>query len=58
MDRTPLLWVLVLFFGTAIIFGLLRRLTEDQGAGVTFAVQVAALLLIVGALVLYVRRRE
>jgi hypothetical protein len=50
--------VLVLFFGTAIIFGLLRRLTEDQGAAVTFAVQVAALLLIVGALVLYVRRRE
>ena len=53
-----MLWVLVLFFGTAIIFGLLRRLTEDQGAGVTFAVQVAALVAIIAALVWYVRRRE
>lgn len=53
-----MLWVLVLFFGTAIVFGVLRRLTQDQGAGLTFAVQVAALLLIVGALVLYVRRRD
>lgn len=50
--------MLVLFFGTAIIFGGLRRLTEDQGAGVTIAAQATALLLIVGALVLYVRRRE
>ena len=50
--------MLVLFFGTAIIFGGLRRLTEDQSAGVTIAAQVTALLLIVGALVLYVRRRE
>jgi membrane protein DedA with SNARE-associated domain len=58
VDRTSLLWVLVLFFGTALIFGGLRRLTEDQSAGVTIAVQVAALAVVLGALVVWVRRRE
>lgn len=52
------MWVLVLFFGTALVFGSLRRLTEDQSAGVTIAVQFAALALIVGAVVAYVRSRE
>lgn len=58
MDRTSLLWVLVLFFGTALVFGGLRRLTEDQSAGVVIGVQFAALALIVWGVVAYVRRRE
>ena len=58
MDRTSLLWVLVLFFGTALIFGGLRQLTEDESAGVTIAAQVGALALIVAALTLWVRRRQ
>ena len=57
MNREALLWVLVLFFGTSLVFGGLRRLTEDEPAGVTIAVQVAAIALIVGALVAFVRRR-
>jgi uncharacterized membrane protein YhaH (DUF805 family) len=58
VDRTNLLWVVVLFLGTALVFGSLRRLTEDQSAGVTIAAQLGALALIVWALVLYVRRRD
>ncbi len=50
-------WTLALFFGCAIVFGVLRRLTQGSGAGVTLAVQFAALLLIVTALVLIMRRR-
>ena len=56
MNRNTVLWVLVLFFGTSIAFGGLRRLTEDEPAGVIIAVQLGALALIVAAIVLVVRR--
>lgn len=58
MDRNTVLWVLVLFFGASVVFGGLRRLTEDESAGVTIGVQVAALALIVGAVVLVARSRR
>jgi membrane protein DedA with SNARE-associated domain len=58
MERTTLLWVFVLFLGTSVVFRALRRLTEDQAAGVTIAVQVAALAAIVGVVVLVVRRQR
>jgi hypothetical protein len=51
-------WTLVLFFGGSLLFAAIRRLTEDQGAGVTFAVQFGALILVIGALVLVVRRLD
>ena len=50
------LWTLVLFFGATVLFGALRRATEDSSTGVTIAVQVAALALLIGAIVLVVRR--
>ena len=56
--NSTLSWTLVLFFGSAIAFAAIRKLTEDAGAGVTFAVQFAALLLIIGAVVLFVRHRD
>lgn len=58
MDRTTLLWTLALFFGASILFGSLRRATDDSSTGVTIAVQVAALSVLVGAIVLFVRRRR
>ena len=57
MDRNSVLWVLVVFFGGTVLFGGLRRLTEDESAGVTIAVQVGALALVVIGLVIFVRRR-
>ena len=56
MSRNTLLWVLVLFFGTSLAFGGLRRLTEDESTGVVVAVQVGALAIILAALVVLVRR--
>jgi len=56
--RETALWVLVLFFGGSVLFGGLRRLTEDSPAGVVIAVQLAALALVIGALVLFVRHRS
>jgi uncharacterized membrane protein (UPF0136 family) len=51
-------WTIALFFGCALVFAGLRKLTQGEPAGVTLAVQVGALLLIVAALVLFVRRRD
>lgn len=50
------MWVLVLFFGTSVLFGGLRRLTEDEGTAVTVAVQLGALVLVVAVVVVVVRR--
>jgi uncharacterized membrane protein YphA (DoxX/SURF4 family) len=58
VDRTYLLWVLVLFFGTSLVFAGLRKLTEDESTAVTAGAQVAALALIVTVIILVVRRRR
>ena len=56
MSRTAALWVLVVFFGTSIVFAGLRRLTEGEPTGVIVAVQLVALVVIVAAVVVVVRR--
>ena len=56
MNQSTFLWVLVVFFGGTVLFGGLRRLTEDESAGVVIAVQLGALALVIGAIVLVVRR--
>ena len=48
--------MLVLFFGGTVLFGGLRRLTEDESTGVVVAVQLGALALVIGLVVLLVRR--
>jgi MYXO-CTERM domain-containing protein len=58
VNRTYILWVLVLFFGSSLVFAGIRRLTDGEPAGVTFAAQAGALALMVAALVLFVRRRR
>ena len=47
---------MVLFFLATLVFFGLRQLTEDQSAAVTAAAQLGALALIVGAILLVVRR--
>ena len=54
--NTMLLWTLVAFLAGSIVFGALRRATEDSSTGVTVLVQVAALALVIGVVVLIVRR--
>jgi hypothetical protein len=56
VDRTAALWTMVLFFLASLAFIGLRRLTEDQSAAVTAGAQVGALLLILGVVLVVVRR--
>ena len=58
MERSTLLWTLVVFFGASIAFAGLRDLTADESTAVTVLAQVALLAVIVGVIVLVVRRRE
>ena len=53
-----MLWTLVVFFGASILFAALSKATSDEGAGVTLAVQLVAGLIVVGGIVLYLRRRQ
>jgi hypothetical protein len=57
MDRNQILWPLVVFFGATILFAEIHRATKDQGAGVSIGLQALAALALIGAIVLYVRRK-
>jgi len=51
-------WAIALFFGSALAFAGVHRLTEGQPAGVAVAAQFGALALIVAVVVLFARRRD
>jgi hypothetical protein len=52
------LWTLVVFFGASIMFAAIREATSDEGTGVSLVAQLAAGLLVVGAIVIFLRRRR
>ena len=54
--NSTVLWTLVAFFAGTLLFGGLRRATEDSSTAVTVLVQVAALALVIGIVLLVVRR--
>jgi hypothetical protein len=58
VERNTVMWTLVVFFGASILFGAIRNATNDEGAGVQLAVQLGAALLLVGAIVVFVRHRR
>ncbi|HEX6651359.1 MAG TPA: hypothetical protein VF072_01345 [Thermoleophilaceae bacterium] len=58
MDRNTLLWTLVVFFGASIMFGAIANATSDESAGLRLALQLGAGLLLVGAILLFLRRRK
>jgi hypothetical protein len=58
VDRTTALWTIVLFFGASIMFAAIRNATRDEGTGLSLAAQLAAGLVLVGAIVVFVRRRR
>ena len=58
MDRNTLLWTLVVFFGASIMFAAIANVTEDESAGLRLALQLGAGVILVGAILLYVRRRK
>ena len=54
--NSTLLWTLVVFLGGSVLFGALRRATEDSSTWVTVLVQFAALAVVIGVVVIVVRR--
>jgi membrane protein DedA with SNARE-associated domain len=58
VDRNTALWCLTVFFGASITFQALKSATETSSDGVTLAVQAVALVLMIVAVVLIVRRRS
>ncbi|MET0761130.1 MAG: hypothetical protein ABWZ63_02210 [Thermoleophilaceae bacterium] len=58
MDRNTALWALVVFFGASVMFGLIRNAADDEGTVTTLAAQLAAGVLLVAFIVLYVRRKR
>jgi MYXO-CTERM domain-containing protein len=58
VEKNTLLWALVVFFGASIMFAAIRNATSDESAGVQLLAQLAAGALVVGAIVLIVRRRR
>ncbi len=56
MRNTTLLWSFVAFFAGTLLFGGLRRATEDSSTAVTLLVQLGALAVVIGVVVLVVRR--
>ena len=57
MNRDTVLWTLVVFFGATIMFAAVREATRDEGVGIALLAQLAVGLLLVGAIVVFVRRR-
>ena len=58
VNRDTVLWTLVLFFGASIMFGAINNATKDEGTGVSLGLQLLAGLLLIGAVILFVRRRR
>jgi membrane protein DedA with SNARE-associated domain len=58
VDRNTLLWVLVVFFGATVLFGAIGNLTEDESDLLRIGLQAIAGLLVIGLLVVYVRRQR
>jgi hypothetical protein len=58
VDRNTLLWTLVVFFGATVLFGAIRNATEDESATLSLGLQILAGLVLVGAIVLFLRWRR
>jgi MYXO-CTERM domain-containing protein len=58
VNRDTVLWTLVLFFGASIMFRVIRNATEDESTGLSLGLQLFAGLLLIGAVILFVRRRR
>ena len=58
MDRKTVLWCITVFFGASITFQAIKSATQDSPPGVSIGVQSVALLIMIVAVVLIVRKRK
>jgi hypothetical protein len=56
VDRSTLLWTLVVFFGASVLFGAIANATEDESTALRVGLEAVAGLALIGVLVLIVRR--
>jgi hypothetical protein len=56
-NRQTLLWALVVFFGASLAFNVVNDATEGEDALVRVGAQLATLAVILGAVVLVMRRK-
>jgi len=56
VERTSLLWTLVVFFGASVLFGVIANATEGESTGLRIALEAVAGLALIGLLVVIVRR--
>jgi threonine/homoserine efflux transporter RhtA len=57
VDRNTVLWTMVVFFGSALMFSTIRSAAEDDGVGVALLAQIVAGGLLIAFIVLYMRSR-
>lgn len=57
MNRSTALWCITVFFGASITFQAIKSATEDSPQGVSLGLQAVALVIMIVAVVLIVRRR-
>ena len=57
MERKTILWCITVFFGASITFQAIKSATEDSPPGVSLAIQSVALLIMIVAVVLIVRKK-
>lgn len=51
------MWTMVVFFGSALMFSVIRRSAEDDGFGIALLAQLTAGGLLIVFIVLYMRSR-
>ncbi len=58
MSRKTVLWCITVFFGASITFQAIKSATENSSDGVSLALQALALVLMIVAVVLIVRKQQ
>jgi hypothetical protein len=58
VERKTILWCLTVFFGASITFQAIKSATEDSPRGVSLAIQSVALVIMIVAVVLIVRKKK
>jgi hypothetical protein len=57
VERKTILWCLTVFFGASITFQAIKSATENSPQGVSLAIQSVALVIMIVAVVLIVRKK-
>jgi hypothetical protein len=57
VDRKTILWCITVFFGASITFQAIKSATQNSPQGVSLAIQSVALVIMIVAVVLIVRRK-